>query len=362
MIRTKPCVFAIKDRYEITVLVTEVSVMWVKVGDKCYCDEYNGVMKSGKLVHKISVPMSELDKAGEYTVYERAMIERTPYFSKVSEACSYTYNFYPVKDGNARAYHIADTHCLTDEPVRAAKAYGDIDFLILNGDVQEDSGKLEYFDTIFEIAASITKGEKPVVFSRGNHDLRGMFAEELADYTPTENGNTYYTFKLGSVWGIVLDCGEDKDDTHAEYHDTVCCHIFRQRQTEFIKDVIKNADKEYNQAGVKTRLVIVHNPFTEQIGDPFNIEADIYREWASLLKENVKPHAMICGHIHECYVSYPGDEHDQLGNPSSVVVASKIEREKRYYAGCGFEFGDGCINGRFTDSNGKTVDEFTLTK
>lgn len=362
MIKTKPCVFALKDRYEITVLVTEESIMRVKVGDKYYCDESNGIMKSGKLVHKVSVPMSELDAAGEYTVYERVMLERTPYFPKTGETYSYTCSFYPVKNSNARAYHIADTHCWTEEPVRAAEAYGDVDFLILNGDIQEDSSKLEYFDTIFELAAKITKGEKPVVFSRGNHDLRGMFAEILVDYTPTDNGNSYYTFKLGSVWGIVLDCGEDKDDTYEDYCDTICCHSFRQRQTKFIKDVINNADKEYNQADVKTRLVIVHNPFTEQIGEPFDIEEDIYREWALLLKENIKPHAMLCGHIHEYYVSCPGDKHDRLGNPSPVVVASKVDRENRYYVGCGFEFGDDSIVGSFTDSDGKTVDEFTLTK
>lgn len=46
---------------------------------------------------------------------------------------------FALNDSNARAYHIADAHCLTDEPVRAAKAYGDIDFLILNGDIGEDS-------------------------------------------------------------------------------------------------------------------------------------------------------------------------------------------------------------------------------
>ena len=72
MLKTKPCVFAIGDRYEITVTVTEQSVMWVKVGDKLYYDEANGIMRSSKPVHKISVPMSELDAAGEYTVYERS--------------------------------------------------------------------------------------------------------------------------------------------------------------------------------------------------------------------------------------------------------------------------------------------------
>ena len=105
--------------------------------------------------------------------------------------------------------------------------------MVLNGDIQDDSSKLENFNTIFEIAARLTNGEKPVVFSRGNHDMRGACAELFPDYTPTDNGNTYYTFRLGSIWGMVLDSGEDKDDSYKEYGHLVCCHGFRERQIEF---------------------------------------------------------------------------------------------------------------------------------
>lgn len=362
MLKTKPRVFAIKNRYEITVLVTEPSIMWVKIGDKCYYDEVNGIMRSAKPVHKICVPMSELDKAGEYTVYERAVIDRPPYFPKVSEESSHTYKFYPVKSESARAYLVADTHGNADEPVKAAKAYGDIDFLVLNGDIQDDSSKLENFNTIFEIAARLTNGEKPVVFSRGNHDMRGACAELFPDYTPTDNGNTYYTFRLGSIWGMVLDSGEDKDDSYKEYGHLVCCHGFRERQIEFIKSVIKNADGEYNHPDVNTKIVIAHNPFTEKIGDPFNIEEDIYREWASLLKENVKPHAMLCGHMHERYVSSPNDEHDHLGHPSPVVVSSVLDRENNYYGGCGVEFGNDSVTVTFTDSDEEITEKIEIKK
>lgn len=125
----------------------------------------------------------------------------------------------------------------------AGKAFGAIDFLILNGDIIDHSGSVENFDEIYEIIEELTGGSIPVVFSRGNHDLRGVCAEKLAEYTPVDNGNSYYTFTLGSIWGILLDCGEDKIDAHPEYGNTVCCHAFREEETEYLKQVIENKRK-----------------------------------------------------------------------------------------------------------------------
>lgn len=357
----KPCIFAVNKTYQILVPVTKPSLMWVKVGDICYYDESNGILRSHNAVHRISIPMEKLDRAGKYTICERVLIERKPYFSETEDLCEYEYSFYPVRKRNARAYHISDTHNLIAEPIMAAKTFGDFDFLILNGDVPEDSGKIENFDVIYKIVSELTGGMKPAVFSRGNHDLRGIYAEKLVDYTPNDNGNSFYTFKLGSIWGIVLDCGEDKEDSHAEYGHTVCCHEFRKRQSMFIREIIENAEKEYQQEDIETRLVIVHNPFTEQTGEPFNIENELYREWAKLLKEYIQPDVMVCGHIHKLYVSYPGDEHDNLGHPCPVIVGAAINHKQRYYVGCGLAFGEKII-GEFTSSEGEVLEKFIIEK
>ena len=169
------------------------------------------------------------------------------------------YKFYPIPENNIRAYHIADAHNNIKEPIKAAETFGNIDFLILNGDVIEDSSSPKNFMNIYVIGSRLTKGEKPIIFSRGNHDLRGNFAEKFAEYTPTHQGNTYYSFRIGNIWGILLDCGEDKNDDHEEYGHTIACHVFRERQSDFLKNIIKNKESEYEAEGVKHKLVISHN-------------------------------------------------------------------------------------------------------
>lgn len=351
ILKTSPVVFAVENEYQIMVYVNEPCLFWVKVGDEEYYDESNGIMRSMLDVHRVHVPMEALDAAGEYTVCVRPIIERKPYFTETEAVKEYKFSFYPVKGNKVRAYHIADAHNRVEGPVAAAKAYGEIDFIILNGDDIDHSGDPSKFELIYQICDKLVGGTKPVIFSRGNHDLRGNFAENFADYTPNYLGNTYYTIRLGNLWFVLLDCGEDKPDDHPEYGFTVACHVFRKRQTEFLKKVLKK--KEFEAEGISHRMVITHNPFTYVIPAPFDIEQDIYKEWIGLLRE-MKLDAMLAGHLHEAIIVQPGDEYDAHKMQNfPVVIASLLKGD--YYAGCGLEFGKDGIEVTMTDSEGNVL-------
>jgi hypothetical protein len=81
ILKTKPAVFAVGKSYEIIVPVTKETVMWVRVGENCYYDDSNGILRSAKRIHKMSVPKEELESAGEYTICYRRIIKRKAYFS-----------------------------------------------------------------------------------------------------------------------------------------------------------------------------------------------------------------------------------------------------------------------------------------
>lgn len=354
MLKEKPCVFAVGNTYHIIVLVESESVMWVRVGDRNYYDDSNGILRSGKNVHKMIVPMDVLDKEKKYVICEREVIERKPYKPDVKDVQEFEFDFRPVTNDSPKAYHVADAHNFEKEPIKAAKNFGDIDFLILNGDIPNHSGEIENFRSIYKIAGDITNGNLPVVFSRGNHDMRGKYAENLEEYTPTDNGKSYYTFRLGNVWGIILDCGEDKIDEWEDYNGTICCRDFKFRQTEFIKDVIENAKTEYEAEGIKTKLVISHVPFSVKQRYPFDIDYDIYGQWVEMMNNVIKPDLAIAGHMHGLYVCRKGDEHDNLGMDCPVVVGSDVTYEREYHAGAGFVFNGGeNIEAFFVDSDGK---------
>lgn len=349
---TTPVVYAVGRTYQIMVPVTCETLMWVAVGDKCYYDDSNGILRSAVTTHRMTVPAEELEREKKYTVCFRRVIERKPYFSDTGEVEHYESVFRPVQGEPLHIYHIADAHNRVTLPVAAGKFFGEkLDLLVLNGDIPNHSGKIEYLTTIHQIASELTGGEIPVIFSRGNHDTRGIFAEQIADHTPTDNGRSYFTFRLGHLWGIVLDCGEDKPDKNAEYGNTICCEAFRRRETDFIRAVIADKQNEYAAEGVVNRLVIVHNPFTQTFGTPFDIEQETFTLWASLLREHIKPQLMLCGHVHKCYISRVGGPCDHKGQPCPVVVASRPQKDGPFGGGALTLYGDRC-NVKFTDSNG----------
>ena len=359
-IRTAPAVFAVGDEYQIMVETTCPCLVWVDVGGESYFDGSNGIMRSKTSVHRVSIPREELDRAGAYTLCVMKMIERKAYFSTTEDAVRDEFRFYPVGKGTVRAYQIADAHNRINSPVAACRAfekkYGKIDFLILNGDVLDSSQSAENFHNIYVIASELTGGEKPVVFSRGNHDLRGLDAENFAEYTPNRGGSTYYSFTLGDIAGIVLDCGEDKTDDHAEYGHTVCCHGFRKTETKWLEKLTAEGFGE----GMKHRVVINHVPFTWTIGGPFDIETDIYTRWSELLRERFKPELMITGHMHEAFI----DKYEVRGRMPApcLVMTGSIPKNvdgKDVFVGSGFIFGDDGIKIVFSDSEGGFPESWT---
>ncbi len=328
--KTAPAVFAVGNEYQIMVPVKSELLFWVSVGDQAFYDHINGIMRSRVPVHTVHVPMALLDRVGSYTVHYRKIIDRKSAFTESEDEVRATYPFYPIPtDRPVQIYHLSDTHGNFPLPVAAAGYFGDgLDLLILNGDISDNSNDPANFDLIYRFCEAITGGSRPIIFSRGNHDMRGRYGEELINYTPTDRGNSYFTFRLGNVWGIVLDAGEDKPDDHEAYGHTNACHGFRLAQTEFIKRVIENAATEYEAPGITHRLVIAHHPFSAARREPFNIEYDIYTEWITLLGTYVKPQLLIGGHLHQNTLNLAGGQLDTLHAVPIMVGASAPRRNE----------------------------------
>ena len=79
--KLNPAVFAVDKNYQIMIPCEKACLFSVKVGDKYYYDESNGIMRSRNEIHRVEVPMSELDDAKEYTVCIPPVIERKQSFN-----------------------------------------------------------------------------------------------------------------------------------------------------------------------------------------------------------------------------------------------------------------------------------------
>lgn len=340
ILRTDPCVFVVGRDYQIIFLTETDGIGWIEIDNERFTDEECGLLKYGQ-VHKIPVPGETLNRAGRYTVVFVEYREKTPYFPKGVEKLRKEYRFYPACRGeDFRLFQFADTHARVQMPLELYRACGDCDLILLNGDINEWSDKIEHFYTSYELAGAAARGERPVIYSRGNHDTRGHSAERLADYIPTAfrdgRRETFYSFRQGSLWGLVLDCGEDKYDFNEEYGGTIQFDTFRARETRYLKSLIANAEREYAAPGVKNRIAFCHVPFVERFEYPFDVAGDVYDEWTRLLGE-MGVELLLCGHMHQAYFIEPRDPSRRDAAFPTAVCSIPAKRDeangKEYYVG-----------------------------
>lgn len=359
MLYRDPCVFIVDRQYQIIFNTLEYGIAWVDIGGRQYRDSEGGLMRSETLVHRVNVPMEALDTAREYTVCFRALPERRSYFPDLGDLNKRTYAFRPVdfSDG-LQISMLSDTHSHIEIPSKAAEYFGDkLDLLFMVGDIPAESKQMSDLMAIYDILGNVTGGHIPVVFARGNHDFRGKYALDLTKYIGTRNGHTYFTFRVGSLWGIVLDCGEDKDDSHEEYGGVVDCHAMRMDETAFLQSVIGNAQNEYLAPGVETRVCLCHIPFPSRLMDEvepiFNIEQDIYSRWVGMLNE-MRLNAMLCGHMHKLSVSTAAEHRLRMGAQFPVIAAAAPAFDSadapQFFSGA-IEIMDGKMSVRAADEN-----------
>lgn len=369
-VQIKPVVCAVGEDYYIMIPTKCEALVKVRVGDTEYFNHSNGIRRSDTRMQRVFVPGYRLNEAGEYTVVFEKVIKRLDYSCLKEPAVSETFTFRPLtKTDGINIYHLSDCHGTYKPSVKAAQWFGDdLDLLVLNGDIASHSTSINDIMLSYKIAYDVTKGSIPVIISRGNHDLRGKYAEQLENLLPSDCGRSYYNVRLGSLWCSLVDCGEDKEDRHREYGGTAAYHSFRLDETEFLKKTVAHAACEYDAPGVEHKIIISHVPITKRNTEecrgerPFDIENDIYNEWCDILKTSVRPDFLLAGHFHQHSVWRAGGPADDRGVPFDVVIGGKPFGDGKGMIGAAITLNKDDIKVVFTDNNKKVYGEETVRR
>ena len=151
------------------------------------------------------------------------------------------------------------------------------------------------------LAHDVTKGQIPVVYARGNHEIKGAYAELLHKYVGSKDESFYYWFTLSDVFGITLDLGEDHDEGWWEYYGTDRFALYHQEQTQFLRELAEAKPYEvYNYT-----LVACHIPI--QFVNSRKDHVEVKAEWTELLNQ-IQPDLAVYGHQHDLYPFLDGQE------------------------------------------------------
>lgn len=191
------------------------------------------------------------------------------------------------------------------------------DLTFWNGDIFDDvRSEAQIADRLLCPAGGAPyAAERPLYVARGNHDVRGVMARTLERYIDTPGGLPYFAFRRGPVAFIVLDTGEDKDDTHPVYAGLNDFAAYRSEQRRWLETELRR--DSFRKAPF--RVVLTHIPL---FGFACPGQQDSQTRWHDLLAK-ARVDLVISGHTHRTAYHAP-----EPGRPYPILIGGGPQPEQ----------------------------------
>lgn len=206
------------------------------------------------------------------------------------------------------------------------------DAIFLNGDIVVDSRtEKAIIPAILTPLGENLGARVPLYFVRGNHETRGPLARQVSDYLLPPGQHWYRAFTFGPVRVILLDSGEDKEDTDKAYSGLADFDRYRESQARWLaaevaSDAFRNA---------RYRVIFSHiPPFSTEKAQSWHGPQQVCALWAPVCR-GVGLTAWFSGHTHHAEVMDPKPgQHDYpifIGGGSKLAVATvtRIEADAK---------------------------------
>jgi UDP-2,3-diacylglucosamine pyrophosphatase LpxH len=225
-------------------------------------NSHDGNVDGGGTVHKVRIEGLEPGTKYNYEVIAVQVLKYQAYaiyYGDTLKRKAENFVTFPLKSDKISFSVINDVH----ENSGKMGSYlrngnpADEDLYFFNGDMVEFLQETDQlFPGFIDTAVTYFARQKPFYFVRGNHETRGFKARELKNFFDFKDDRYYYSFDLGPVHFVVLDCGEDKPDNNRYYYGLADYDSYRLEELEWLKNEIKS--QAFRNA--KHRIVIVHMP------------------------------------------------------------------------------------------------------
>ena len=214
---------------------------------------------------------------------------------------------------------------------------GKYDFVCFNGDMTTSiDAESELMDHYLMSSSKLFAANTPLYVARGNHENRGVAAGCWSDFFPAPTGETYYAFRRGPAFFLVLDGCEDKPDSDIEYYGLADYDAYRAEECAWLKRAVQS--EEFLSASA--RIVLLHVPPTT---GTWHGNVHLNELFMPVLNE-AGVDLMLCGHEHR-YSFHPAGER---GARFPIVI-----NDNKSYARC--DVTDSLIRVRIVGPRGKVA-------
>ncbi len=292
---------------------------WVEYGTNGNLDQklqlyVDGQMLCNNYHHKFRLENLRPGETYSYRVHSREIAVYEAYrkeFGETAVSETYTFRMPSEKDTDFTAVILNDIHqnlVLMDMYAELMKDI-DYDFVVFNGDCIDDPRiEAQAVKSMSYMNEKVKAETIPVFYVRGNHEIRNAYSIGLRDLFDYVGDKTYGSFNWGDTRIVMLDCGEDKEDTHWVYYGLNDFTGLRKDQAAFLQKELKS--REFKKA--EKRVLIHHIPIYGLREGAYN---PCFDEWGDILQ---KAPFDICLNAHQHRFNYHPT--GKLGNNYPVVV------------------------------------------
>ena len=233
VMRTKPFLQSpVNNGITVSWLTNYPTFSWVEYGlDKNNLKKavalQNGQVIANNTIHHVRLNDLEPNSKYYYRVVSKVITKYGAYskkFGKQEESELYSFTSHPkVGDKhNFTAIVFNDLHqqIATAEAMVAALNGQKYDLVIFNGDCIDDpKDEAQAVKVISKFNDIVGASQIPVIYLRGNHEIRNAYSVWLYDILQgVEGSRSYGSLSWGDTRLMLLDCGEDKPDDHWVYY------------------------------------------------------------------------------------------------------------------------------------------------
>lgn len=309
----------------------------------------HGLFDAYTTTHNIRITGLEKGKIYYYKVVSREITSFQPYavtFGETVTSGTYSFSTFDKEKVSFSFIAISDIHEDGSKLTTMLNnvSWNGVDFVAYTGDmVHAISGASQIWTWLDPSVDKFAK-ERPFVYVLGNHDKRGNFARYLPQYFSGEDntGKFYYAFTHGNVRFIILDGGEDKEDSHDVYAGLINFDPYRAEQANWLQDVETKSDEFINSLW---QIALIHFP----------VASTSTEHGTKHLRDLVQPifnqagvDLTIAGHTHSFARRDPNSSHDyyEVNNSTSTTTRVDVSSDELVVT--------------VTEQDGSQVDQFTI--